>query len=88
MDLVISILIDCSMQQIELITNDKPRTRVRFSDNCDNTLVFNLMFRARIIFSVEQIKSNLRYKILKAFQEYKIRITFPQRDNLSLILNK
>ncbi|MDE3254279.1 MAG: mechanosensitive ion channel, partial [Bacteroidota bacterium] len=79
-DLVTRILIDCSLRQKELIHNDKLRSFVRFSDFGDNALLFHLMFWTNDIFSVEQVKSDLRYKIFKAFQENHISIPFPQRD--------
>lgn len=79
-ELVTKILIDCSLKQKELINNDKLRSFVRFSDFGDSALLFNLMFWTNDIFSVEQVKSDLRYKIFKAFQENNISIPFPQRD--------
>lgn len=79
-ELVTKILIDCSLKQKELINNDKLRSFVRFSDFGDSALLFNLMFWTNDIFSVEQVKSDLRYKIFNAFQENNISIPFPQRD--------
>ena len=53
---------------------------VRFQNFGDSSLVFLLMFWTSDIFPVEQIKSEMRYKIFKAFRENNVVIPFPQRD--------
>lgn len=79
-DLVTETLIRCSEQQEELIKDESHKPFVRFQDFGDSALLFYLMFRTSDIFRVEQVKSQLRYKIFKAFRENKITIPFPQRD--------
>ncbi|MEO5948186.1 MAG: mechanosensitive ion channel domain-containing protein [Chitinophagaceae bacterium] len=79
-DLVTSCLLDCSLDQVELIKTDHHKPIVRFNDFGDNALIFYLMFWTKDIFHVEQIKSELRYKIFRSFKDKKITIPFPQRD--------
>lgn len=79
-DLVTSILLQCAEQQEELIREEPHQPDVRFQDFGNSALIFLLMFWTKDIFIVEQVKSDLRYKIFKAFKENKITIPFPQRD--------
>ncbi len=81
-DKVTAILIDCAMAQTEVLkdelTNNKPF--VRLQEFADSSLQFQLIFWTQDIFRVEQVKSDLRYKIFKAFREKGVSIPFPQRD--------
>lgn len=79
-DLVTKALLQCGTEQEELIKADHHKPSVRFSDFGDSALIFYLMFWTKDIFHVEQIKSELRYKIFHAFKENGIIIPFPQRD--------
>lgn len=79
-DLVTQTLLECGNEQDEIIKVDHHKPFVRFNDFGDSSLVFYLMFWTKDIFHVEQIKSELRYKIFKAFREHQITIPFPQRD--------
>lgn len=79
-DLVTRILMECAMSQKELIKEKEHKPNVRFQNFGDSSLVFLLMFWTSDIFPVEQIKSEIRYKIFKAFRENKVVIPFPQRD--------
>ncbi len=79
-DLVTKVLMDCALSQKELIKEDDHMPLVRFLNFGDSSLEFLLMFWTSDIFPVENIKSELRYKIFKAFRENKIAIPFPQRD--------
>jgi len=79
-ELVTSILMECAMSQKELIKANEHKPLVRFQDFGDSSLVFLLMFWTSDIFPVEQIKSEIRYKIFKAFRENNVVIPFPQRD--------
>lgn len=79
-DEVTRILMSCAMSQKELIKEKEHKPSVRFQDFGDSSLVFLLMFWTSDIFPVEQIKSELRYKIFKSFRENKVVIPFPQRD--------
>lgn len=77
---VTSVLLNCAAAQEELLKDESHKPFVRFQDFGDSALVFYLMFWTADIFRVEQVKSNLRYKIFKAFKENNINIPFPQRD--------
>ncbi len=77
---VTAILNKCAAEQEELLKDNEHKAFVRLQDFGDNALIFYLMFWTADIFRVEQVKSNLRYKIVKAFQENNITIPFPQRD--------
>ena len=79
-DIVTKVLLQCGTDQQELIKADHHKPSVRFSDFGDSALIFNLMFWTKDIFHVEQIKSELRYKIFRSFKEENIAIPFPQRD--------
>lgn len=80
-DKVTSILVECAMAQKEVL-NDATHNMpfVRFFEFGDSSLVFHLIFWTQDIFRAEQVKSELRYKIFKAFKENNISIPFPQRD--------
>lgn len=61
------------------ITHD-PKAFVRFLDFGNSSLDFQLFFWTTSSFEVENIKSDLRFAIDRAFRENKITIPFPQRD--------
>lgn len=79
-ELVTRILMECAMSQKELIKESGHKPNVRFQNFGDSSLVFLLMFWTNDIFPVEQIKSELRYKIFQAFRDNNVTIPFPQRD--------
>lgn len=79
-DQVTTVLLQCAGQQVEIINDEHHAPFVRFHDFGDSALIFYLMFWTNDIFMVEQVKSELRYKIFKAFRENNISIPFPQRD--------
>jgi small-conductance mechanosensitive channel len=79
-DLVTEVLLQCSKDQKELIKDDAHKPYVRFQNFGDSSLLFCLMFWTSDIFHAERVKSDLRFKIFKAFRENKITIPFPQRD--------
>jgi len=57
-----------------------PKPFVRFSDFGDSALVFDLLYFSTEYFKSEDIKSDLRFAIDKAFRENNVEIPFPQRD--------
>ncbi|MEM9921717.1 MAG: mechanosensitive ion channel domain-containing protein, partial [Bacteroidota bacterium] len=59
---------------------DKPRPTVRFVGFGDSSLDFQLLFWSRNFLVIEDIKSDLRFAIDKAFRENNVEIPFPQRD--------
>jgi small-conductance mechanosensitive channel len=59
-----------------------PKPRVVFDEFGDHALIFKLMFWAdnAKIESYQECRSDLRFKIDKAFREHKIEISFQQKD--------
>lgn len=59
---------------------DRPSPFVRFVDFGDSSLVFELLFWSTVLITIEDVKSDLRFSIDKAFRLNDVRIPFPQRD--------
>ncbi|MBI1184339.1 mechanosensitive ion channel [bacterium] len=59
---------------------ENPGPFVRFNDFGDSALDFELYFWTSETFGVENIKSDLRFKIDALFREHNVSIPFPQRD--------
>ncbi len=58
----------------------EPEPNVLFDNFGDSSLDFIVNFYVNDAFSVQRIKSDLRFEIDKQFREHKISIPFPQRD--------
>ncbi len=58
----------------------RPMPLVRFVDFGDSSLDFELLFWAKDLPHIEDIKSDLRFKVDQLFRENKVTIPFPQRD--------
>ena len=76
-DLVKSVLLNIVNNFDEVISSPKPL--VRFSDFGDSSLDFELIFWTNNIFGMENVKSDIRFEIDKAFRANNIEIPFPQR---------
>jgi len=76
------ILLACAKNQSEIIQNKEAGHDpfVRFVDFGDSALKFELFFWTTSIFTVEFIKSNLRFDIDENFRNQGVSIPFPQRD--------
>lgn len=57
-----------------------PSPKIRLENFGDSSLDFVVLFWAKHFFSIEDIKSDLRFAIDKTFREHGIEIPFPQRD--------
>jgi len=57
-----------------------PASFVRFVDFADSSLNFELHFWSRNFIIIEDVKSDLRFKIDSLFRSHNISIPFPQRD--------
>jgi small-conductance mechanosensitive channel len=80
-ELVKKLLLETATENINVIKDDKDkRILVRIDNFGDNSIHFSLLFWTKIIFRVENTKSDLRYAIFKKFKEHNIQIPFPQRD--------
>ena len=76
--LVKRLLLECATDHKLVFTNPAPF--VRFTDFSDSSLCFQLLFYTNETFRVEDIKSDLRFRIDNAFRQNGVRIPFPQRD--------
>lgn len=76
--LVEKVLLDCAKVYKDIASDPTPF--VRFNDFGESSLDFQLYFWTHNSFWVENIKSDMRFAIDKAFREHKIQIPFPQRD--------
>lgn len=77
-DKVRELLLGCANEHNDITKSPKPF--VRFTDFGNSSLDFELFFWTTNTFWVENIKSDLRFQINRAFNENAIRIPFPQRD--------
>ncbi|WP_162555704.1 mechanosensitive ion channel family protein [Reichenbachiella versicolor] len=66
-------------QQSEKVVND-PKPFTRFVDFCNSSLDLEVHFWSLGMWEIENIKSEIRLGIYKAFQKNNIEIPFPQRD--------
>jgi small-conductance mechanosensitive channel len=76
--LVEKVLLNCAKESKDICNEPKPF--VRFNAFGNSSLDFQLFFWTTESFWVENIKSNLRFAIDKAFAENNITIPFPQHD--------
>lgn len=77
-ELVKRILLEVAKNHESITHENEPF--VRFTDFGESSLDFELFFWTKESFIVENIKSDLRFEINKAFIENNITIPFPQRD--------
>jgi small-conductance mechanosensitive channel len=77
-DKVTRVLLQCAEDNKKV--SSSPLPFVRFNDFGNSSLDFQLYFWTIETFQVEQIKSDIRYKIDAAFRANKVQIPFPQRD--------
>ncbi len=76
-DLVKKLLLQVAKENIYVIKHPSPF--VRFKNFGDSALDFELHFWTRNILIIEDIKSDLRFEIDKAFRAHNVEIPFPQR---------
>lgn len=77
-ELVTSLLKECALNHPKISKNEP--IWVKFEDFGDSALVFKLYFWTSSQWDIEQTRSELRYRIDKAFRNNKVTIPFPQRD--------
>lgn len=73
-----SLLLEAASQEPSILS--EPFPKVHFQDFGDSALQFKVHFYVEDSFNVKLIKSDLRYKIHKIFNEHHINIPFPQQD--------
>lgn len=76
--LVKNLLLNCAISSKDIY--EKPSPFVRFLDFGESSLDFQLFFWVKNSFTVENLKSDLRFAINESFAEHDIQIPFPQRD--------
>jgi len=77
-NMVKHVLIECAKAHNQVVKSPEPF--VQFIDFGDSQLTFRLQFFSTSVFAIENVKSDIRFNIVKAFVENDIRIPFPQRD--------
>ena len=77
-DLVTKVLMDCVTNHPSI--EKSPYPFVRFENFGESSLDFKVFFWSKNAFAIDNIKSQVRYKIDEAFRKHKIQIPFPQRD--------
>ena len=77
-ELAKKLLLESTQVVKDILTEPKPN--VLFDEFGDSSLNFSVNFYVNDAFSVQRIKSDLRFEIDKQFREHKISIPFPQRD--------
>lgn len=82
--LVEKLLLECAEECKDIERN--PKSFVRFEDFGESSLDFRLFFWTNNSFTVENIKSHLRFAIDQKFRVNNVTIPFPQRD-LHIISN-
>ncbi len=74
------ILFRCAEENKDVMNdNSLYKIQVRFRDFAESSLEFELMFWSFQIFGIENVKSDIRFKIDAAFRKENITIPFPQR---------
>jgi len=76
--LVRDILKDVASKHGNILMSPEPK--IFFTDFGDSALMFELLFWTEKSFTIEELKSDLRYMIEAEFRRNNIRIPFPQRD--------
>ena len=75
-DLVSRLLLQAAHENNLIL--QEPEPFVRLANFGESSLDFSLFFWTTEIFKVERIKSNLRFKIFRLFNENKVNIPYPQ----------
>lgn len=75
--LVTNLLIEAAKNVNKIDQNKTPF--VRFNEFADSALIFTVYFWSDEIFRIENIQSELRYKIFELFKQNGVGIPFPQR---------
>jgi small-conductance mechanosensitive channel len=78
--LVKKILLECAISHGSIVDRKPYEAVVRLIDFGGSSLDFELLFWSKEGFSIENIKSDLRFMILSKFRKNGIEIPFPQRD--------
>jgi small-conductance mechanosensitive channel len=72
------VLIACAKEHPQVV--ESPEPFVQFTDFSDSQLSFRLLFFSQSVFAIQNVKSDIRFSIVDAFNSNGITIPFPQRD--------
>lgn len=75
--LVEKLLLEAVHEDHRILKNPAPF--VRFEDFGDSALIFSVFFWTRNIIEFENIRSDVRFRIIEKFRQHHIEIPFPQR---------
>ena len=76
-ELVMKVLKETTEQHAMVLKD--PAVSVRFQDYGDSALIFGVLFWSDEIYRIENIKSQIRVDIFRAFRDHGVEIPFPQR---------
>lgn len=77
-ELVRKVLLECANEHAQILQD--PPAFVRLEEFANSSINFNLFFWTSEVFRVENIKSDLRFQVVKKLRDNKITIPFPQMD--------
>ncbi len=77
-ELVKRLLLECAQSAKKVATFPTPF--VRFVDFGNSSLDFEILFWSNELMRIEDVQSEIRFKIDQAFREHGVTIPFPQRD--------
>lgn len=69
-----------NVARVNTYIETRPEPMVRLIDFGDNAIQFELFFWSRVLLTIEDVKSDLRFAIAHDFQKEGVTIPFPQRD--------
>lgn len=72
------VLISCAKEHAQVA--QKPGPIVQFSNFGNSQLSFRLLFYSMSVFAIDNVKSDIRFLIIDAFERNNITIPFPQQD--------
>ncbi len=76
-DKAMQIMIDCAMKNN--LVDKEPVPYVRLKDFADSAVTLDLLFWSKEVFTIDDVKSDIRKEIYTKFAESNIEIPFPQR---------
>lgn len=79
-NLVRRLLIESVMEEEAVLKDENHIPNVRLGSFGEYALEFELLFWSHRMFRIENIKSNIRYRIMEKFRSHNIKIPYPYRE--------
>lgn len=79
-EMVAALLIEAAVEHPAIIEDNEHPNIIRLVEFAESSLKFDLLFWTTQKFTVENLKSELRFAVLEKLNEHNIKIPFPQRD--------